>query len=156
MVKIVMIEREIYKADIAFSGDYMPRKGTPDSAGLDLPTQEPFALLPGQRKRIPLSISWVAGVYDPLKTLVADLRPRSGLADKQGISIVNTPATIDEDYRGEWSVNLINHGTETASFLAGDYVCQLLIDLKEKFPEFDRNFGVAREVRGEGGHGSTG
>jgi dUTP pyrophosphatase len=156
MVKTVILYRETYQATIVFSGYHMPRKGTPGSVGLDLPTQEPFTLLPGQRKRIPLSITWDAVVYDPLKTLVADLRPRSGLANKQGISIVNTPATIDQDYRGDWSVNLINHGTETVSFLHGEFICQLLIDLKEKYPEFDKEFGVAREVRGEGGHGSTG
>jgi len=156
MVKVVTIRRETYWATIVFSGDKMPRKGTPDSAGLDLPTQVPFTLNPGQRMRIPLSITWDAEVYDPRKTLVADLRPRSGLADRYGISIVNTPATIDQDYRGDWSVNLINHGTETVSFLHGEFICQLLIDLKEKYPEFDKEFGVAREVRGEGGHGSTG
>lgn len=156
MVKVVTIRRETYWATIVFSGDKMPRKGTPGSVGLDLPTQEPFTLLPGQRMRIPLSITWDTMVYAPLKTLVADLRPRSGLANKHGISIVNTPATIDQDYRGEWSVNLINLGSEPATFSKGDYVCQLLIDLKEKYPEFDKEFGVAREVRGEGGHGSTG
>ena len=83
------------------------------------------------------------------------LRPRSGLALKHGISLPNTPATIDADYRGELQVILINHGSEPFQVRRGDRIAQMLVQRVEpvEFREVDE---LPPTGRGEGGFGSTG
>ena len=119
-------------------------------AGADLTTTIDVTLAPGQRTLVPtgLSIALPDGY-------VALVHPRSGLAIKHGITLVNTPGTIDAGYRGEIACILINHGTETVNFKKGDRVAQLVIQKVERadFVEVEELPGSGR---GNGGFGSTG
>lgn len=128
---------------------------TEGSAGLDLfallpPDQPTLTIAPGERKLVPtgIAIALPPG-YE------AQVRPRSGLALKHGITVVNSPGTIDADYRGELGVVLINHGQATFSIQSGDRIAQLvvapvtMVDLVEA-TELDAS------ARGAGGYGSTG
>jgi len=110
----------------------------------------PLTLLPGERTLVPTGIA--IALPDGYE---AQIRPRSGLALKHGVSLVNTPGTIDPDYRGEIGVILINHGAEPFAVNPGDRIAQML------FARFER--GELLEVeeleetaRGEGGFGHTG
>ncbi len=120
-------------------------------AGADLVTTIDFTLQPGERKLIPTGIS--IALPDGYVALV---HPRSGLAIKHGVTLVNTPGTIDAGYRGEIACILINHdATESVSFSKGDRIAQLLIQKVER-----ANFIEVEELpgsgRGTGGFGSTG
>lgn len=88
------------------------------------------------------------------KNIEAQIRPRSGLALKYGISIVNSPATIDEDYRGDIGVVLINMGSEPFKIKQGDRIAQLVF---QEVKKFDLNIvdKLSETIRGEGGFGST-
>lgn len=130
----------------------LPAYETAHSAGLDLRAAlaEPLDLHPGERKLIPTGLK----IAVPLG-FEAQVRPRSGLAIKQGITMLNSPGTIDADYRGEVMVIAINHGHETVRFNHGDRIAQLVVAPVVQV--------VIREVdaldatnRGEGGFGSTG
>jgi dUTP pyrophosphatase len=83
------------------------------------------------------------------------VRPRSGLAIKHGIGVVNGPGTVDEDYRGEINVLLINHGTEPFTIERGDRIAQAVFARYERV-EFNEVEHLAESVRGTGGFGSTG
>lgn len=132
----------------------LPAYETPQSAGMDLraavPEGEPIDLLPGRRALIPtgLSIALPPGFE-------AQVRPRSGLALKNGITCLNSPGTIDADYRGEVGVILINHGWEGFRINRGDRIAQLVIA-----PVIQAIWMEAEELgeteRGSGGFGSTG
>jgi dUTP pyrophosphatase len=101
----------------------MPRYAKAGDAGIDLYSRIDFTLAPGERSLIPTG---VAIALPP--GFVALVHPRSGLALKHGISMVNTPGTIDAGYRGEIQVILINHDrTESASFKRGDRIAQMVI-----------------------------
>ncbi|TGY89162.1 dUTP diphosphatase [Marinicauda algicola] len=137
-----------------FEGLELPRYQTSGSAGMDLPAalpeDAPVVLQPGQWQLIPvgLAIALPEG-YE------AQVRPRSGLAAKFGISCVNTPGTIDADYRGEIRVNLINHGREPFTVKRGERIAQMIIApvtqaVWEPVETLDET------ERGEGGFGSTG
>ncbi len=137
-----------------FVGLDLPRYQTPGSAGMDLPAalpgDAPVTLLPGAWQLIPtgLAIALPEG-YE------AQVRPRSGLAAKFGISCVNTPGTIDADYRGEIHVNLINHGREPFVVKRGERIAQMIIApvvqaVLEPADTLDET------ERGAGGFGSTG
>ena len=120
-------------------------------AGADLVTTIDFTLQPGERKLIPTGIS--IALPDGYVALV---HPRSGLAIKHGVTLVNTPGTIDAGYRGEIACILINHdATESVSFSKGDRIAQLVIQKVER-----ANFIEVAELpgsgRGTGGFGSTG
>jgi dUTP pyrophosphatase len=110
----------------------------------------PVTLLPGERALIPTGIAIaLPDCYE------AQIRPRSGLALKRGISLVNTPGTIDPDYRGEIGVILINHGKESFTVTPGDRIAQMV------FARFERGellevTELEETVRGEGGFGHTG
>ena len=130
----------------------LPAYATPGAAGMDLHAalSEPFTLPPGERALIPtgLKIALPQG-YE------AQVRPRSGLAAKQGVTCLNTPGTIDSDYRGEVHALLINHGAEPFEVRRGERIAQMVIARYER--------AVWREVealseteRGAGGFGSTG
>lgn len=128
----------------------MPSYETLGSAGADLKANEEGVLMPGQRKLIKtgISIELPAG-YE------AQVRPRSGLALKHGISMVNTPGTIDSDYRGEIGVILINHGDTPFEYKKGDRIAQLVIARYSR-AEFQICSSLSETERGSGGFGHTG
>jgi dUTP pyrophosphatase len=131
-----------------------PRQQTAGAAGVDLlaalADSEVLALAPGKRALVPtgMAIALPAG-YE------AQVRPRSGLAAKHGVTVLNSPGTIDADYRGELKVILINHGDAPFEIRRGDRIAQMVVapvsavtfDLKETLDE---------TLRGAGGFGSTG
>src|SRR5512139_3838691 len=100
----------------------LPRYETPGSAGMDLRADEPFTLAPGERRLVPtgLAVELPPGHE-------GQVRPRSGLAARHGVGMVNAPGTIDADYRGEIGVLLVNHGRDPVSFSRGDRIAQLVI-----------------------------
>lgn len=129
-----------------------PSYSTPLSAGMDLRANltEPLTLKPLQRVLVPtgLHIELPAG-YE------AQVRPRSGLAVKHGISIVNTPGTIDADYRGEIKVVLVNLSSEEYRIEPGERIAQMVVARHEKV-EWEPVDRLEESGRGEGGFGSTG
>jgi dUTP pyrophosphatase len=130
----------------------LPRYETSQSAGMDLRANldEPVTLLPMQRKLIPtgLRIALPEG-YE------AQVRPRSGLALKHGVTVLNTPGTIDADYRGEVCVILINLGQEPFVINDGERIAQMVIARHEQ-PELVAVDVLDETERGEGGFGHTG
>jgi dUTP pyrophosphatase len=128
----------------------LPSRATAHAAGMDLVSAVEVSLAPGERKLVPtgLKVAVPAG-YE------LQLRPRSGLALKHGISLPNTPATIDADYRGELQVILINLGHEPFTVRRGDRVAQLLVQRVEAVT-FREVAELPVSDRGEGGFGSTG
>ena len=132
----------------------LPAYETPGSAGMDLraavPEDAPITLEPGQRVLVPtgLKIALEQGWE-------AQIRPRSGLALKHGISAPNTPGTIDSDYRGEVKVILINLGDESVRIEHGERIAQLVIAPVVQ-PEVVEVEQLGDTARGEGGFGHTG
>ena len=130
----------------------LPEHKTNGSAGVDLTASldEPIALEPGGIKLVKtgLFIAVPEG-YE------AQVRPRSGLALKHGITVLNTPGTIDADYRGEVGVILINHGKETFVINDGERIAQMVI-AKHEMVEWQTVEELAETERGTGGFGSTG
>jgi dUTP pyrophosphatase len=130
----------------------LPKYATPQSAGMDLRAniEEAFTLKPLERKLVPtgLFISLPEG-YE------AQVRPRSGLALKHGITVLNTPGTVDADYRGEVGVVLVNLSNEPFTVEPGERIAQMVIAKHEQ-----ANFVVVEELdeteRGAGGYGHTG
>lgn len=137
-----------------FEGLELPAYQTSGSAGLDLPAavpaDAPVVIEPGDWKLIPTGIC----IALP-EGYEAQIRPRSGLAAKKGISCVNTPGTVDADYRGELHVNLINHGKEPFVVQRGERIAQMVIG---QFTQVSWNPVDALDdtARGAGGFGSTG
>lgn len=120
-------------------------------AGADLSTAIDFTIAPGERKLIPTGIS--IALPDGYAAFV---HPRSGLAIKYGVSMVNTPGTIDAGYRGELQLILINHDlTQSVSFKKGDRIAQLVIQKVER-AEFVEVSHLPGSQRATGGFGSTG
>lgn len=129
----------------------LPRYAKGGDAGADLVTIKDFTLAPGERALIPTGIS--IALPDGYVALV---HPRSGLAMKHGVTLVNTPGTIDAGYRGEIACILINHDPkEPISFKKGDRIAQLIIQQVEK-AEFIEVEELPGSGRGSGGFGSTG
>ena len=130
----------------------MPKYATPLSAGMDLRAnlEEPIILRPLERRLIPtgLHIALPAG-YE------AQVRPRSGLALKKGITVLNSPGTIDADYRGEVGVLLINLSQEDFVVNDGERIAQMVIARHEQ-GEFEAVEVLDETERGEGGYGHTG
>ncbi len=130
----------------------LPAYSTLFSAGMDLRANicEPIILASGARKLIP------TGLFIALPNgYEAQIRPRSGLALKHGISLVNTPGTIDADYRGEIGVILINHSNELFEVNDGERICQMVIN-KYETVEWDCVNELSITERGTGGFGHTG
>ncbi len=130
----------------------LPRYATDHSAGLDLRANldAPMVLAPGQRALIP------TGLYLELpEGTEAQVRPRSGLAFKHGITVLNSPGTIDADYRGEVGVLLINHGHEAFEVKDGERIAQLVVAryVRVSFAEVP---DLRASERGAGGFGHTG
>ncbi|USI92150.1 dUTP diphosphatase [Rhodococcus sp. D-6] len=129
----------------------VPTRAHPGDAGVDLCTSVDVTLGPGERALVGTGIA----VALPVGT-VGLIHPRSGLAAKFGLSVVNAPGTVDAGYRGEIKVCLINHDTERAVELRrGDRIAQLLVQRVElvEFVEVDELDDTAR---GSGGYGSSG
>ena len=130
----------------------LPAYETAHAAGMDLraAVEEPLVLAPGARALVPTGIA----IALP-EGFEAQVRPRSGLAFRNGISMVNTPGTIDADYRGEIRVILINHGHEPFTVQRGDRIAQLVIApvLRVAWVECD---SLDDTPRGAGGFGHTG
>ncbi len=130
----------------------LPQYATPGSSGMDLRAylDQAVTLKPMQRILIP------TGLFIELpEGFEAQIRPRSGLAIKQGITCLNTPGTIDADYRGEIKVILINLSNEEQRIEDGDRIAQMVIQKVEKISWSETTQLVSTE-RNEGGFGSTG
>lgn len=128
----------------------LPSYATPGAAGMDVVAAEDFDLQPGQRHAV--ATGFRVAIPEGYEIQV---RPRSGLAFKHGITVPNTPGTIDSDYRGELKILLINHGTESFSVRRGERIAQLVpaaVTLA-RFQEVDE---LCETERGHGGFGSTG
>jgi dUTP pyrophosphatase len=128
----------------------LPSYATAGAAGLDLRAAEAFTLRPGERALVPTGIA----IALP-KGFEAQVRPRSGLAVKHGVTVLNAPGTIDADYRGEIKVPLINHGVEDFVIARGDRIAQMVIApvTIASLSEVDR---LEETERGSGGFGSSG
>jgi len=136
------------------AGLALPEYATELSAGLDLlaavPEEAPLVIAPGQRAAVPtgLAMALPAGFE-------AQVRPRSGLALKHGVTVLNTPGTIDADYRGEVKVILINHGDAAFTVSRGLRIAQMLVAPVTRVDWMPVD-SVAETARGAGGFGSTG
>jgi dUTP pyrophosphatase len=132
----------------------LPTYETEQAAGMDLRAavaqEAPVTLAPGAREAVPtgLALALPPG-------LEAQVRPRSGLALKSGITCLNSPGTVDADYRGEVKVILINHGAEPFTIRRGDRIAQLIIApvIQARWDEVET---LDETARGAGGFGSTG
>jgi dUTP pyrophosphatase len=129
----------------------LPSYAHPGDAGADLRAREDVVLRPGERKLVPTGVS--IALPDGF---VALIHPRSGLATKHGLTIVNAPGTVDAGYRGEISVTLLNTDTRDAIELRrGDRIAQMVIQRVE-YAQFVPVNDLSDSVRGAGGFGSTG
>ena len=129
-----------------------PAYQTPHAAGMDLYAAVPADLIipSGGWKLVPTGLSMaIPEGYE------AQVRPRSGLALKQGVSVLNTPGTVDADYRGEVGVILMNHGQTELTIKRGDRIAQMIINKIERI-EFQEVAELPETERGTGGFGSTG
>ncbi len=130
----------------------MPKYATPLSAGMDLRANldEPMVLAPMQRALVP------TGLYMALPCgYEAQVRPRSGLAIKKGVTVLNSPGTIDADYRGEVCVILINLSDTPFTITDGERIAQMVIARHETV-EWQSVESLSDTERGEGGFGHTG
>ena len=128
----------------------LPSYATPGSAGVDLPLAEDMRLGPGQRGLAPTGFALAIP-----EGFEGQVRPRSGLAIKQGLTVINAPGTIDADYRGEVKVPLINLGQETLDLQRGMRIAQLIIAPVVQV-QFDEVEDLDNSTRGTDGFGSTG
>jgi dUTP pyrophosphatase len=128
----------------------IPAYQTKEAAGFDLHSIEDVVLNPGERKLIGTGLAFeIEYGYE------VQIRPRSGLAFKHGITVLNTPGTIDSDYRGEIKVLLINHSNEEFEIKKGDRIAQAVVApvIQAEIVEVEE---LSDTTRGEGGFGSTG
>jgi dUTP pyrophosphatase len=128
----------------------LPSYATAGSAGMDLRSAESLSLKPGARALVPTGIA--IALPDNHE---AQVRPRSGLAVKHGVTVLNSPGTIDADYRGEIKVPLINHGAEDFVIIRGDRIAQMVVApvTMAELVEVDT---LDETARGQGGFGSSG
>jgi dUTP pyrophosphatase len=132
----------------------LPAYETAHAAGMDLraavPEDEPLVLRPGSRAAVPTGLAFALP-----EGFEGQVRPRSGLAARSGVTCLNTPGTVDADYRGEVKVILINHGEEDVTIRRGDRIAQLVIApvVQAVWSEVE---ALEATARGDGGFGSTG
>ena len=144
------------RVNVANIGTFsLPEYATPQSAGLDLRARldGPVVLQPGERRLIP------TGLHIELPCgFEAQVRPRSGLAYKHGLTVLNSPGTIDADYRGEIGVILIHHGQESFTLQPGERIAQLVVaaHARVEWVPVQKTSDLARTDRGAGGFGHTG
>ncbi|SEQ67558.1 dUTP diphosphatase [Arthrobacter sp. OV608] len=140
-VQLKMLDPELEAPSYAHPGD----------AGADLRAREDVVLKPGERKLVPTGVA--IALPDGF---VALIHPRSGLATKHGLTIVNAPGTVDAGYRGEISVTLLNtDATQSIELRRGDRIAQMVIQRVE-YAQFVAVDELSGSVRGSGGFGSTG
>ncbi|MBQ6613279.1 MAG: dUTP diphosphatase [Alistipes sp.] len=142
-MKVQIVNKSVYEA---------PFYATVNSAGMDLKANidAPITLAPLQRAMVP------TGLYIALpEGTEAQIRPRSGLAAKHGVTVLNTPGTIDADYRGEIKVILVNLSNEPFTINPGERIAQMVVARYEKV-EWDEVESLDQTERGAGGFGSTG
>ena len=130
----------------------LPAYKTNGASGMDLMAfiKEPISVKPKTSNLIPTGLS-VAFSED----YEIQIRPRSGLAAKNNISVLNTPGTVDSDYRGEIKVIIYNHGSENFVINNGDRIAQMILTPVVKM-ELEETNNLPKTIRGEGGFGSTG
>lgn len=141
---------ELAFARIGGHGLPLPSHATEGAAGLDLMASEPHRILPGERRlvRTGFAIALPAGCE-------GQIRPRSGLAARLGLTVLNAPGTIDPDYRGEVKVLLVNLGSEPVDVAPGDRIAQLVMAPFERVTPIEVE-ELPETTRGAGGFGSTG
>lgn len=129
----------------------LPQYAKPGDAGADIVSRVDITLKPGERALVPTGIA--IALPDGY---VALIHPRSGLAIKHGVTMVNSPGTVDAGYRGELQIILINHDrTESVTFKRGDRIAQLIVQQVER-AEFVEVSELPGSGRGKGGFGSSG
>lgn len=129
----------------------VPAYAHPGDAGADLVAAESVAIPPGERRLVRTGVA-----IELPEGYVGLVHPRSGLAAKLGVTILNAPGTIDAGYRGEIMVNLVNHDlANTARIARGDRIAQLVVQRVER-AAFHLVDALSESARGAGGHGSTG
>jgi len=134
------------------SNHQLPEYATPLSAGMDIRANlpEPIVIKPLERKLVP------TGLFIELpEGFEAQIRPRSGLSIKKGITVLNSPGTIDADYRGEICVILVNLSSEDFEINDGERICQMVIARHEQ-AEWTETTELTETERGAGGFGHTG
>ncbi len=129
----------------------LPQAQSPGAAGLDLcaAVSEPLSIEPGQIRLVPTG--WAAAIAEGYE---GQIRPRSGLALKKGLTLINSPGTIDSDYRGEIMLAMVNLGQEPVTIERGQRVAQLVIAQVSR-PLILEVEELSETSRGEGGFGST-
>src|SRR6056297_2578232 len=134
------------------SNNPLPKYATIQSAGMDL-----CAFIPEDIELKPLGRALIStGIYIALEEgTEAQIRPRSGMAYKEGITVLNSPGTIDADYRGEVKVLLVNLSSVEATIQNGDRIAQMVI-ASHRVANFKEVESLSKTLRGEGGFGSTG
>lgn len=141
----VLIKRDASNGSIP-----LPSYATPGASGLDIRANEAAVIEPGHTAVVG------TGLYLEIpEAYEGQVRPRSGLALKHGVTVLNTPGTIDSDYRGELRVILINHGRETFLISRGDRIAQIVFARVEQM-EIEESGELAASERACGGFGSTG
>ncbi len=140
------------KIQILHPGGEIPAYHSPEAAGFDLPAalEGEISIKPGERVLVPTGIA--VSLPDGYQL---EVRPRSGLAFKAGITVLNSPGTVDPDYRGEIGVVLINLGQEPFPVRPGDRIAQGVI-VPFVRADFKKIKNLPRSVRGKGGYGHTG
>ena len=137
-----------------FEGLELPAYETLGAAGMDVraavPEDDPMVLHPGERLMVPTGLSVAIPTGYEIQ-----MRPRSGLAAKHGITCLNSPGTIDSDYRGELKVILINHGSEAFTIARGERIGQMLLAPVTRLV-WEQVESLDETDRGSGGFGSTG
>lgn len=131
----------------------LPQKATPGAAGFDLcaAVEETVVLQPGKRLAIPTGLA-----FEIPAGWEGQVRPRSGLARRYGVTVVNTPGTVDSDYRGEILILLVNLGEEPCPIERGERIAQIVFAPVATAVEWQEVEDLEPSERGEGGFGSTG
>ena len=146
------IEIKIKRISDLYGDIQLPSYATPEASGMDIraAVEEVFVLPAGEYGMVPTNIS----VEIP-EGYEIQVRPRSGLAAKNGVTVLNSPGTIDSDYRGEVKIILINHGKESFVIKRGDRIAQLVVS-KVYRASLDEVKDLNETLRNEGGFGHTG
>jgi len=144
----IIVKRLAHAADLA-----LPRRMTPGSSGADMAAaiDADITLMPGKRALVPTGFC-----FEIPQGFEVQIRPRSGLAAKYGITVLNTPGTIDSDYRGEVKVILANLGDEPFVIKRGDRIAQAVAMQVAASLDFTEAADISETKRGAGGFGHTG
>lgn len=144
------MEKVIFKRDARSMDIPLPAYETPGAAGMDVRSCEEAVIPPGERKLIHTGLR-----MEIPEGMECQVRPRSGLAAKHGVTVLNAPGTVDSDYRGELMVLLINHGSEDLRIARGDRIAQLVFARVERM-ETAESDDLSETTRGSGGFGHSG